>query len=166
MRRLLGKCFSTKRATAVSVAIVALLVFASVGLAAWFIYSGANGSASGKFYTTQNGGSAILLSDGVPGGSGQLAPGQSGSLFADVINNDALNAHTIASLSSTSVDTVPAECAAHLTFNGAAFVGLLVPAGATLTNHEFVNAVSADVSTPLTCSGASIKYFVLGTSTP
>jgi hypothetical protein len=167
--QLIRRAFGTKRAVAISTGVIALLIFASVGLAAWLIYSNLNGSVSGKFDSPTSGGSAILLSDGVVGSGGYVAPGGSGDLNADVYNNDPNYAHTIASVSiaGSGIETTPdASCASFLSFNAAPFVGVTVPAGGVLTNHQFAGAISASLATPLSCAGQSIKVFVAGTTTP
>jgi hypothetical protein len=49
VKRLLRKLYSTPRLAALSTGVIALLVFASAGLAAWFIWGGLYGNGASKF---------------------------------------------------------------------------------------------------------------------
>jgi hypothetical protein len=155
---------------AVSTGVVALLVFASVGLAAWMIWGGLYGNGASKFSSTTNAGSAIQFSNGVVP-TGDLYPGNPGSLTTDLIVNDPSPAHvyTIASVNSGAVNIdVPgnAACVAHIAFNGAALVGFSAPGGTNEPGHVFPGVLVADASTPLSCAGQTVELSnITGTTT-
>jgi hypothetical protein len=168
VKRLLRKCFSTRKASVLSVAVIAL-VFASVGLGAWLYFQGVYGNGQAKFATPQNGGSAIQFSDGVAGVA-DLAPGNPGTLTSDIFNNDPNVAHTIATINSGAVTFVTspnASCASYLSLNGSALVGYTLAAGASSLGQAFPGAVVAAPSTPLTCGGNSVDVSnITGTTSP
>jgi hypothetical protein len=149
---------SRKRQTATVLAL--LFATAGVAVAAFFIYSGLSGF--GRSHV--QGSSTVEALTFTPSGDPELGPGTSVASSFQVVNHDAANAHTIATLNGVVTTDGPAECAGHIAWTAAGLVGQNVPAGFSGTLNGA--AWNTDASLPASCAGAVVTVTLSGTTTP
>jgi hypothetical protein len=155
---------SWRRRTQLGVGLVAALVFAGGALAAWIVYTGGQGTATGSFgsATTNPALTITDLHSGIP----ISGPGTSGTLKI-VVNN--VNPNNVAETITGETDTFtssPSDCASHLSVpnNGSPLIGTVVPANGS-TPTEIMN-VAADSSLPGDCPNGSYTLQISLTSNP
>jgi hypothetical protein len=145
-----------------------LALTASAALAAWILYSGVDGTATGNF-GSQSTQAAISISGATI--QSALVAGGSSTVAGNVTDDDA-------SSTNHHVDTVTATfttkdsggsddsstCASHLSFNSTAsqVVGQDFSNGASVSRT--IGTVALDGSTPTSCAGGTIAMTFSGTT--
>lgn len=156
--------FGSRRRVIIT-ALVAALALPGAALAAWIIYSGVGGSASGSFTSTTTTQNAITVQlQGVPALAG---PGDSEQMSVVLKNADPSNAHAVTALTGTAFSSTPSDCAAHLTYTDGGgslnpIIGTSVPAGGQVNSAGVT--IHADASLPSDCVGGSYTLSFAGTT--
>lgn len=144
--------------------IVGVLATASAAFAAWLIYTGASGTATGNFATAGSAGTAITMAPQGTGYDVAVVPGGTGQgVNWTLTNNDPSQAHTVSGVTAT-FTTTPQDCGAHMSIPAAdlALFNVTVPAGGTTTVSGI--HVVADSSLPNDCSGGTWSVQLTGSA--
>ncbi len=153
MRRFL---FGTRRRVVVT-AMLAMLALPGAAIAAFIIYNGLTGSATGSFGSASTTAALTVTQNGpVPN---ILGPGDTETMPLTATSNDPSNSHTVTSNVTGSFSSTPAVCATHLSLNDPGFSGPGTGfAGKTVTplgTYNGVVTIHADATIPSSCASGS-----------
>lgn len=154
----------TRKRKATSAIVAALFLLAGSAVAAFLIFSGADGSGSGSFSAAQQ--SSALTFTGTS--SPQLAgPGDQQPMNLNVKNNDPGAAHSLVGNLGAAFTSTPPECAAHLSVlpYGQGSVNGVNPVPAGFSGGTVAPiTVKADATTPMSCASGSFSVVFSGTT--
>lgn len=140
--------------------IVGTLVAAGAAGAAWFVFTGAQGSGGAKVGTSQISPAITLTNTGLTGITA-VVPGTPGTVKANIVNNASVS-ETINTLTDTITASPSCDTSAlHYTFGGP----YIVPANAT-ENDVPIGTITADANLDPACSGATLTLNLTGTTSP
>lgn len=142
--------------------IVGTLAAAGTAAAAWLIFQGASGTGGGKVGTTQTITAALSLTQDYSGAA--VVPGTPGDVMANLTNNDPNAAHTLTSLSSTSI-TAQNGCNTSALHFAQANLPITVAHGDTM-NGVIIGQLTADSNLDPTCVGTRLDIALTGTTNP
>jgi hypothetical protein len=148
---------SRRRKLAVSA--VGALAVAGAAVAAFLVFTGADGSGNGTFEAATLSPALTISGTSQP----ELSPGVNANMNVSVTSNDANASHDLVDLAGTAFSSSPPECASHLAVGGASgILGTYTP-GQTKTGT--IN-IGADASLPGSCAAGTWSVTFGGTTTP
>ena len=160
MRRLWRYTTGSRRRKIVAAVIVVALVLAAAGLAAFGIFTGADGSGQGTYGPSTPQVALTFTGSTQPVLTG---PGDAKVMTINAVNHDTVAQHTLGTFTAAFTSN-PVACASHLTMSNVTFSGAVFAANFNASPGSVT--INTDATTPVACAGGTWAVAFSGTTTP
>jgi len=159
MRRLWGFTTRSRRRKVASAAALFLIV-TGTALAAFGIFTGADGSGQGSYGPSTPQTALTFTGATQPVLTG---PGDAKVMTINAVNHDTTAGHTLSTLTA-SFSSTPVSCASHLTMGSVTFMGSNFVASYNASPGTVT--ITTDATTPVACASGTWSVLFSGTTTP